>query len=75
MIKTQLQFEPDVETKNRKPMQRPVEFEAEWELRCGPDNCFRVFYQMDVEQREVYILAVGVKAGSRLRMGGKEVKL
>jgi hypothetical protein len=43
-IENELQFEPDVETRNRKPLKRPVTFEAEWELRFGPDNRFRVFY-------------------------------
>lgn len=74
-IESQLQFEPEVETKNRKPLTRPVEFEAEWELRFGPDNCFRVFYQTDMEHSEVLVLAIGVKKGNRLWIGGKEVKL
>ncbi len=72
-IENQLQFEPDVETRNRKPLTRPVEFEAEWELRCEPDNRFRVFYQVDIEQREVYILAIGIKVGNRVWIGGEEV--
>jgi mRNA-degrading endonuclease RelE of RelBE toxin-antitoxin system len=74
-IESQLQFEPEVETKNRKPLTRPVEFEAEWELRFGPDNHFRVFYQTDMEHGEVFVLAIGVKMGNRLWIGGKEVKL
>jgi hypothetical protein len=28
-IENELQFEPDVETRNRKPLKRPVTFEAE----------------------------------------------
>jgi hypothetical protein len=28
-IKTQLQFEPNVETRNRKPLKRPVELEVD----------------------------------------------
>ncbi len=52
-IETQLVFEPDVETRNRKPLERPVAFAAEWELRFGPQNRFRVFYQIDSEAREV----------------------
>ena len=74
-IEEQLQFEPDVETRNRKPLKRPVEFGAEWEIRFGPNNRFRVFYEADREQRAVYILAVGVKRGNRLLIGGKEVEL
>ena len=34
-IEVQLQFEPEVETRNRKPLRRAVAFEAEWELRSG----------------------------------------
>jgi mRNA-degrading endonuclease RelE of RelBE toxin-antitoxin system len=74
-IEDELQFEPDVETRNRKPLKRPVIFEAEWELRFGPDNKFRVFYDINIESHEVYILAIGVKKGNRLFFGGKEVKL
>jgi hypothetical protein len=57
------------------PLKRPVTFEAEWELRFGPDNIFRVFYEINIESHEVYILAIGVKEGNRLLIGGKEVKL
>lgn len=74
-IEAELQAEPDVETRNRKPLKRPVEFEAQWELRLGPDNRFRVFYQVDVEHRVVHVLAIGVKHGDRLRVGDREVKL
>jgi len=74
-IEEQLQFEPETETRNRKPLQRPVAFEAEWELRFGPDNRFRVFYTLDHARREVQILAIGVKQGNRLRIGGEEVEL
>jgi len=74
-IEDELQFEPDVETRNRKPLKRPVIFEAEWELRFGPDNKFRVFYDINIESHEVYILAIGVKEGNRYFIGGKEVKL
>ncbi|MCJ7748024.1 MAG: hypothetical protein MUP27_09785 [Desulfobacterales bacterium] len=70
-----MQLEPDVETRNRKPLKRPVTFEGEWELGFGPDNVFRVFYEINIESYEVYILAIGVKKGNRLFFGGKEVKL
>ena len=40
----QLTHEPDVETRNRKPVRPPAAFQAEWELRFGPNNRFRVFY-------------------------------
>lgn len=72
-IEEQLSYEPQVETRNRKPLERGPLFEAEWEIRCGPDNRFRVFYEVDVEQRSVSILAVGVKLGNRLLVAGSEV--
>ena len=74
-VEEQLQFEPDVETKNRKPLKRSVGFEVEWEIRFGPNNRFRVFYEVEREQREVYILAVGVKRGNQLFISGEEVEL
>ena len=40
-----------------------------------PDNRFRVFYDIDMETRRVYILAIGVKERDRLFIGGKEVDL
>ena len=58
-IEAQLLHEPDVETRNRKPLKRPIAFGADWELRLGTDNRFRV-------------LAVGVKERNRLFFGGAE---
>jgi mRNA-degrading endonuclease RelE of RelBE toxin-antitoxin system len=74
-LEKQLRFEPGTETMNRKPLQQPALFEAQWELRFGPDNRFRAFYEIDHESRKVYILALGVKERSRLLIGGEEVKL
>jgi len=74
-IKTQLQFEPNVETRNRKPLERPVELGADWEIRFGPDNRFRVFYSVEQENRQVFILAIGVKRGNRLIIGREEINL
>ncbi|MCI0638884.1 MAG: hypothetical protein L0Y72_05175 [Gemmataceae bacterium] len=71
-IEAQLLHEPDEETRNRKPLKRPIIFGADWELRLGPDNRFRVFFQVNVETREVRVLAVGVKDRSRLYFGGEE---
>jgi mRNA-degrading endonuclease RelE of RelBE toxin-antitoxin system len=71
----QLTYEPNVETRNRKPVRPPAAFHAEWELRFGPNNRFRVFYQIDHESREVRIVAVGVKNRNRLMVGGEEVTL
>jgi hypothetical protein len=74
-LQEQLRFEPGTETTNRKPLQQPALFEAQWELRFGPDNRFRAFYEIDHESRKVYILALAVKERNRLLIGGEEVKL
>lgn len=68
----QLLYEPEVETRNRKPLQRPMSSGAEWELRVGPANRFRVFYQVDLDLRVVTIMAIGVKQRNHLRIGGEE---
>jgi mRNA-degrading endonuclease RelE of RelBE toxin-antitoxin system len=72
-IEQQLLFEPEIETRNRKPLKRPVASEAGWELRFGPGNRFRVFYEVNRERREVHILAIGVKERNRLFIGGEEI--
>ncbi len=59
-IEEQLGYTPDTETRNRKPLLREVEFEADWQLRFGPDNRFRVFYAVDPHFHEVHVLAIGV---------------
>src|SRR5437660_10247291 len=65
-IKEQLTHRPTEETRNRKPLDQPAPCGASWELRCGPDNRFRVFYEVDPTAYEVQILAIGVKARRRL---------
>ena len=74
-IEQQLTYEPDTETRNRKPLQSSMIFENAWEIRFGPDNRFRVFYEIDYDAHIVYILAVGVKQKNRLIIGGKEIAL
>lgn len=74
-IEGQLSHDPDVETRNRKPVEQPAAFRAEWELRFGPSNRFRVFYQIDQAAHEVRIVAIGVKERNRLLVGGEEVSL
>jgi len=71
-LEKQLQYEPEVKTRNRKPLKRPLSFQAEWELRFGPDNCFRAFYR--VKDEEVILLAFGEKQGNRLFIEGEEVE-
>jgi mRNA-degrading endonuclease RelE of RelBE toxin-antitoxin system len=74
-IREQLRFEPETETRNRKPLERLTTLGATWELRFGPDNRFRVLYAVDPERREVQILAIGIKERNRLWIGGEELEL
>src|SRR5919108_6403303 len=74
-IEERLSYEPDVQTRNRKPLKRPAFFEATWELRFGPGNQFRVFYDIDQERHIVAVLAIGIKRGNRLLIGGEEIHL
>jgi hypothetical protein len=71
-IKEQLTHTPTEETRNRKPLDQPAPFGASWELRCGPDNRIRVFYEVDATAQEVRVMAVGVKDRNRLLIGGEE---
>jgi mRNA-degrading endonuclease RelE of RelBE toxin-antitoxin system len=70
----QLAYAPDQETRNRKPVEQPAPFGATWELRFGPGNRFRVFYEVDLIVRVVWILAIGVKERERLFIGGEEFR-
>jgi mRNA-degrading endonuclease RelE of RelBE toxin-antitoxin system len=74
-IEEQLLFDPAVETRNRKPLERPGVLGMAWEIRFGPNNRFRVFYRVDHEKREVHILAIGEKRGNRLFIGKEVVEL
>jgi hypothetical protein len=77
-IETQFLLDPDVKTRNRKPLKRPVIFgaaSATWELRFGPQNRFRVLYRVNREDMQVNILAIGEKEGERLWVGGEEIEL
>ena len=74
-IGEQLRFEPNVETKNRKPLRQLAPFAATWEIRFGPENRFRVLYDIDEQARMVQILAIGEKERERLFIGGEEVQL
>lgn len=71
-IHEQLTYTPTEETRNRKPLDQPAPFDASWELRCGPDNRFRIFYDVDSASQALRVLAVGVKDRSRLLIGGEE---
>jgi hypothetical protein len=75
-IAEQLTYEPDVETRNRKPFRRqPAPFGAAWEIRFGPDNRFRVLYKISEDPPEVRVLAIGEKHGNKLLVKGVEVDL
>ena len=70
-VDRQLLNQPNVETRNRKPMRpNPV---APWELRIGN---LRVYYEVnDDPEPTVVVLAVGIKDRDRVRIGGETVKL
>jgi|SRR5947209_4169991 len=57
-LEEQLRLEPNVPSKNRKPLRQPAPFAAQWELRFGPGNRFRVLYDIDEERRVVHVLAI-----------------
>jgi mRNA-degrading endonuclease RelE of RelBE toxin-antitoxin system len=69
-IEEQLQYQPAVETRNRKRL-HPNDL-AEWELRIGK---FRVFYDVDKTDLRVKIEAVGYKKGNVLIVHGEEYEL
>jgi mRNA-degrading endonuclease RelE of RelBE toxin-antitoxin system len=73
-VETQLSYEPEQETLNRKPLVRTAPFGARWELRLDDNNQFRVFYSVNHEKRLVHILAIGVKDRECLYIGGKETR-
>lgn len=72
-IEEQLTFDPNIETRNRKPVYPPAPFDAAWEIRFGPNNRFRVFYDVNPEECAVDVLAIGEKERNRLYIGGEEV--
>jgi mRNA-degrading endonuclease RelE of RelBE toxin-antitoxin system len=69
-IRVQLTYQPQLETKSRKPLRaNPI---ASWELRVGK---YRVFYEVAATVRVVAIVAIGHKEHNVLMIRGKEVKL
>ena len=75
VIEQQLSHEPHIKTRNRKPLRIPNSLDATWELRCGMNNRYRIFYDVDVDGRLVIVLAAGRKLGSRLMIGTEEMEL
>jgi mRNA-degrading endonuclease RelE of RelBE toxin-antitoxin system len=74
-VEERLTYDPLSETRNRKPLRQETSLGATWELRLGPGNRFRVLYHVDEEQSAVQVLAIGVKSGNRLFVGGEQVLL
>lgn len=75
IIQERLSYEPTEENRNRKPLKRPAFETATWELRFGPDNMFRVFYELQIAAYEVHILAIGVKVRDTVFIGGEVIEL
>jgi len=71
-IDKQLSFLPEQVTRNRKLLEQPAPFGAAWELRFGPENRFRVFYEVEANTRVINILAIGIKKRNKLVIGGEE---
>jgi mRNA-degrading endonuclease RelE of RelBE toxin-antitoxin system len=74
-IEDHLRFEPAEPTRNRKRLRIPNSLGVTWELRCGANNRYRVFYDVDMDNNVVVILAIGRKVGNRLYIGGEEFVL
>lgn len=74
-IYERLSYEPLEENRNRKPLKRVVFQEATWELRFGPENTFRAYYDVKLQQREVHILALGIKLRDKVYIGEEEIDL
>jgi mRNA-degrading endonuclease RelE of RelBE toxin-antitoxin system len=72
-ILEQLTHQPTTVTRNRKPLD-PKILNAAWELRCGPQNTFRVLYEVLEEEQQVNILVIGIKQGERLLVNGRELE-
>ena len=69
-IADQLTHQPDQPTGHRKLLEENSV--APWELRVGD---FRVFYDLNRDDRVVAIVAVGQTFHNRLRIGGEEIEL
>ena len=70
-VDVQLLHQPNVVTRNRKPLQ-PNPLVARFELRIGE---LRVYYEVYEGRRVVEVRAVGIKNRDRVFIGGEEIKL
>lgn len=73
-IEKRLSFLPGQVTRNRKPLEQPAPFGATWELRFGPGNRFRVFYEVQSNTCVVNVLAIGIKERNKLLIAGEELE-
>ncbi len=69
-VRSQLIHQPNVETRNRKLL-RESDL-ADWELKVRK---YRVFYDLDQNQKIVRIVAVGYKEHNNLYIEGKKFSL
>jgi mRNA-degrading endonuclease RelE of RelBE toxin-antitoxin system len=69
-IADQLTYEPNRPTTHRKSLEDNQV--APWELRVGD---FRVFYDVNIDEQVVEVVAVGHKVHNRLLIGGEEIEL
>ena len=69
-VERSLAHQPSNSSRNRKRM-RPNAW-ADWELRLGD---LRVYYVIGEPDNCVSILAVGIKIGNRVVIGGEEISL
>jgi hypothetical protein len=75
-IREQLTHQPNIQTRNRKPLEGNTRFgDNAWEIRFGQHNRFRGFYNFNLDDQTVLILAIGVKEKYKLYISGEEVKL
>jgi mRNA-degrading endonuclease RelE of RelBE toxin-antitoxin system len=74
-IEEQLAFDADTPTRNRKPLLRETAIGAAWEVRCGPDNRFRIFYDVHRDRRLVVVLAIARKVRNQLFVGKERFEL
>jgi mRNA-degrading endonuclease RelE of RelBE toxin-antitoxin system len=68
-VADQLVAEPDTPTRNRKPLLRETAIGAAWEVRCGPGNRFRIFYDVHRDQHLVVVLAIAREVRNQLFVG------
>ncbi|MDE0839489.1 MAG: hypothetical protein OSB41_10615 [Kiritimatiellae bacterium] len=73
-IARRLSYEPHIAVRNRKPLRSPI-LDATWQLRFGPANAYRVFYNVDVKKRVVSLQTLGIKERTRLFVDGKRIYL